>query len=113
MRCDGNKLAEFAFAVVLFGTLGTIAMLALGQQIEATRPALGDIVSFSNVAPDRQPPLVLSAARPGTTDGRTCALDTGVMAASGGKSFCRSAEPGHTERLSGALGRRADERGCE
>jgi hypothetical protein len=93
MRCDANKLTESVFGIVLFGTLGAITMLALGHQIEATRPTLGDIVSFSNVVPDGRP-LVLSAARPGTADGRSCALDTGVMAASRGSLFVEARNRG-------------------
>jgi hypothetical protein len=87
MRCDTNKLTESVFAVVLFATLGAVAMLALGHELAATEPGLGDIVSFSNVSPNRNPPLVLSAVRPGANDRRICALDTDVMAASGGSLF--------------------------
>jgi hypothetical protein len=97
MRCDANKLTESVFAIVLFGTLGTIAMLALGHQIEGTRPTLGDIVSFSNIVRGQQPPLVLSAERPGTSEGGTCALDTGVMATSGGSLFVEARNRGMPE----------------
>lgn len=87
MRCDANKMTESAFAVVLFLTVGAVAMLGLGKELAGTRPSLGDIVSFSNVSPDRQPSLVLSAARPSTSKVSFCALDTDVMAASGGSLF--------------------------
>ncbi len=87
MRCDTNKLTESVFAVVLFATVGAVVMLALGHELAATEPSLGDIVSFSSVSPNRNPPLVLSAVRPGANDRRICALDTDVMAASGGSLF--------------------------
>jgi hypothetical protein len=110
MRCDANKMTESAFAVVLFITVGTVAMLGLGKALEGTQPGLGDIVSFSNVSPDRQPPLVLSAAHPGAAPGATkaslCALDTDVMAASGGSLFVegRSRAPGGDFRVHWAGG---------
>jgi hypothetical protein len=94
MRCDANKLTESVFALVLFTTIGALAMQVLGRQIEATRPSLGDIICFSNVSIDRQSPLVLSAVRSGAADRRTCALDTGVMAASNGSLFVEARSSG-------------------
>jgi len=93
MRCDGNKLTESVFAIVLFATLGALAMLALARQIGATEPALGDIVSFANVLPAREPPLMLSAIRSGAMGTRICALDTSIMADSGGSLFVEAPSP--------------------
>lgn len=96
MRSDSNKLTESVFAIVMFATLVVLVMLALGQEIRTSGPSLGDIVTFSGASIDQQSPLVLTAVRAGAPGGRVCALDTKVMAASGGSIFVEAqstAEP--------------------
>jgi hypothetical protein len=93
MRSDSNKLTESVFAIVMFATVAVLAMLALGEEIRTSGPSLGDIVTFSSASADQQSPLVLTAVRVGVPGGRACALDTKVMAASGGSIFVEAQSP--------------------
>lgn len=87
MHTQKGKLVETVFVLVVFATFAGVAVRAVGEEVRALAPSLGDIVSFANVPTDPGSALVLTAERAGAPGGRTCVLDTAVMAKSGGSLF--------------------------
>lgn len=93
MHTQKGKLVETVFVLVVFATFAGVAVRAVGEEVRALAPSLGDIVSFANVPTDPGSALVLTAERAGAPRGRTCVLDTAVMAKSGGSLFVEAGNP--------------------
>jgi hypothetical protein len=87
MHFEKSRLVDFVFILVVAATFGTIAVRAVGEEVAALGPSLGDIVSFAGVPGDPNAALVLNVARAGAPSGPTCTLDSAVMARSGGSLF--------------------------
>ncbi|HTU54677.1 MAG TPA: hypothetical protein VMF62_11965 [Acetobacteraceae bacterium] len=100
MRTQKSKLVETVFVLVVFATFAGVAVRAVGEEVRALAPGLGDIVSFANVPTDPGSALVLTAERAGAPGGRTCVLDTAVMAKSGGSLFVEAGNPAAAGRFS-------------
>ena len=87
MHFEKNKLVDTVFVLVVCATFGAIAVRAVGEEVRALGPGLGDIVSFAGVPGEPDPALVLNVARAGAPGGASCTLDSAVMAQSGGSLF--------------------------
>ncbi len=87
MHFEKSKLVDSVFVLVVCATCGVIAVRAVGEEVRALGPGLGDLVSFAGVPADPDAALVLNAARAEAPAGPTCTLDSAVMARSGGSLF--------------------------
>lgn len=98
MVINKNNLVDIIFALVVCTTCVTIAVRAIGDDIRAAEPTLGDIVSFADVlaapgAIDPDGEVVVAASRADGPVGDTCTLDSAVMEKSGGSLFVEAEGP--------------------
>ena len=93
MHTQKVRLVESVFVLVVLATFAGVTVQAVGEEVRAQAPDLGDIVSFADVPLDAGSALVLTAERAGAPEGGTCVLDTAVMERSGGSLFVEAGDP--------------------
>jgi hypothetical protein len=93
MHTQRVRLVESVFVLVVLATFAGVTVQAVGEEVRAQAPDLGDIVSFADVPNGAGSALVLTAERAGAPGSGTCVLDTAVMEKSGGSLFVEAGDP--------------------